>query len=55
MQYSAIELCQSSRTERNYFDMEFNMAEFSLGSRVNPGMPSQCHSFSNSTSSMGDQ
>ena len=29
MQYSAIELCQSSQTERNYFDMEFNKAEFS--------------------------
>ena len=29
MQYSAIERCQSSRTERNYFDMEFNMAELS--------------------------
>ena len=25
MQYSAIELCQSSRTERNYFDAEFNL------------------------------
>ena len=29
MQYSAIELCQSSRTEKNYLDLEFKWQSFS--------------------------